>query len=210
MPKEKKIIMFSRNGVKITKTLYLDMTKRQNQADRDIIKTGYLTEVLEREAPTAPTQGHYEVTRIASRLGFWYDKKTWIPSSSGTNGVSKAAGYRMISLVTGTTRYEMVYPVSYHDVKVGTEARPWDILPGYQGMPAHFVGDLYREATKFLDTLETAPWISDKSPSWPELRKRTMTDLFGITGKPEVQPNDIKILSHGFDLKESFRKRPEK
>ena len=36
-----------------------------------------------------------------------------------------------------------------------------------------------------------------------------MVDLFGYEDGPKIQPNDIKILAHGFDLKESFRKRKE-
>ena len=36
-----------------------------------------------------------------------------------------------------------------------------------------------------------------------------MKDLFGDEKGPSTNYNDIKILSHGFDLKESFRKRKE-
>ena len=46
--------------------------------------------------------------------------------------------------------------------------------------------------------------------SWvEETKKSVMKDLFGNEKGPSVNYNDIKILSHGFDLKQSFRKRKE-
>jgi hypothetical protein len=78
-------------------------------------------------------------------------------------------------------------------------------------MPSHFVNDLYRETIKFLDTIENLgeSFSSVKYTKWSDVRQDVLRDFFGPSGKPEIQPNDIKILSHGFDLKESFRKRKE-
>jgi len=45
-------------------------------------------------------------------------------------------------------------------------------------------------------------WVND-------IRKEVLMDLFGDENGPTINYNDIKILSHGFDLKQSFRKRKE-
>lgn len=79
--------------------------------------------------------------------------------------------------------------------------RPWDILPGYTGMPDNMIDALVKEANNFIDICE---------PYNKEIRKEIMTDLFGYPDGPKIQPNNIKILAHGFDLKTSFRKDKEK
>ena len=44
-----------------------------------------------------------------------------------------------------------------------------------------------------------------------DVKKQVMIDLFGDDKGPEglINYNDLKIEAHGFDLKESFRKRKE-
>ncbi len=219
--------------------MYIDLTK---QTDAGQLKSYTKTEVLKKpdnvksqKQPSVHIQRwdgkdyETEVVRLESPLGFWYTKRIRTveyhrplvapETSSGLSAVLRFISY----LDPGTgTRYTLEYPEALAPgAKIGTDARPWDILPGYQGFPDHFVSDLYREACRFWDTLESATKkmnVSCRLDSHPhkpprnleEIKKSTMVDLFGISGKPEIQPNNIKILSHGFDLKESFRKRPEK
>ena len=46
-----------------------------------------------------------------------------------------------------------------------------------------------------------------KDMSWvDDIRKEVLRDLFGDENGPTINYNDIKRLSHGFDLKTSFRK----
>jgi hypothetical protein len=100
------------------------------------------------------------------------------------------------------------------------------VLPGYKGIVEHFITDLYKEVNKFFEVAEVnkvAYRIKDRTfgyngtpeeytsdMSWIyDVKKRVMIDLFGDEKGPTINYNDIKILSHGFDLKESFRKRKE-
>ena len=212
MPKEKKITYFSRNGVRITKTLYVDMTKESNKRDNGRAIVTMTTQVIEKGNPGVKVKAHDEIIRKASKLGFWYNKVTHHDEQIVGKEPDKKAVILGISLLSDGTRYELEYPKSYDGERPGIEARPWDLLPGYQGMPGHFVGDLYKETVNFLDTVEdlTESFSGLHYSKWEDVRKDVMRDLFGPTGKPETQPNDIKILSHGFDLKDSFRKRKEK
>lgn len=213
MPKEKKITYFSRNGVRITKTLYIDMTKEVNKRNNGRAEVFLTTQIIEKGNPGVKVKAQDEVIQKASKLGFWYNK---IIHRDGYQVIGKEPDKKAvilgITLLSDGTRYDFEYPKSYEGITPGIEARPWDLLPGYQGMPSHFVNDLYKEIVKFLDTVEglSKSFSSTQYTKWEDVRRSVMKDLFGPTGKPEVQPNDIKILSHGFDLRESFRKRKEK
>lgn len=211
MPKEKKIIYFSRNGVRITKTLHVDMTKEFNKRANGCVRVSTTTQTIEKGNPGVKEKAHNEIIQKASKLGFWYNKIIHHADQVVGREPDKTAVILEISLLSNGTRWNMEYPKSYDGINLGIEARPWDLLPGYQGMPGHFVIDLYREVTKFLDAVESfgETFISAHYTKWDNVRQDVMKDLFGPTGKPEIQPNDIKILSHGFDLKESFRKRKE-
>ena len=211
MPKEKKITYFSRNGVRITKTLYVDMTKETNKRVNGHAEVSLTSQVIEKGNPGVKEKEYDEVIRKPSKLGFWYNKTIHHASRLVGKEPDKEAEILRVSLLSDGTRYDLEYPKTYNGVSLGVEARPWDLLPGYQGMPGHFVDDLYKEVTQFFDTVESlALDLSGGHYSgWHELRKEVMKDFFGPTGKPEIQPNDIKILSHGYDLRESFRKRKE-
>ncbi len=87
--------------------------------------------------------------------------------------------------------------------------RPWDILPGYKGMPDNMINILIKEANRFIDLIFEYKNTFELSLTPEQYRKSIMIDLFGYEDGPKIQPNNIKILSHGFDLKESFRKRKE-
>jgi hypothetical protein len=211
MPKEKKITCFSRNGVRITKTLYVDMTKDSNKRANGCIKVSMTSRVIEKGNPGVKKEAYDEFIRKISDLGFWYNKVIHHGSQIVGQEPDKSSLILEISLLHYGTKWDMEYPKTYNGVNLGIDARPWDLLPGYQGMPSHFVNDLYRETIKFLDTIENLgeSFSSVKYTKWSDVRQDVLRDFFGPSGKPEIQPNDIKILSHGFDLKESFRKRKE-
>jgi len=215
MPKEKKITLYSRNGCKMSKTTNIDMTKwnniRKNRKLRSYSTKYAMEKVEEHDSWRNKKKETIIYERHESPLGFWYMVPKETTDEFGEPKKDPNAIIKKIELLVDGTLYEMEYPTEYHDVKIGIEARPWDILPGYQGIPGHMVNALYRETQKFFDSLESyLKIINVTAVKFKELKKSTMVDLFGITGKPESQPNDIKILSHGFDLKTSFRKAPEK
>ena len=65
MPKEKKIIYFSRNGVRITKTLYVDMTKESNKKDNGHIKISLTPQIIEKGNPGIKEKAHDEIIKKA-------------------------------------------------------------------------------------------------------------------------------------------------
>ena len=58
MPKEKKLTYFSRNGVRITKTLYVDMTKESNKRNNDCAKATMTTQFIEKGNPGVKEDAH--------------------------------------------------------------------------------------------------------------------------------------------------------
>ena len=137
------------------------------------------------------------------------------------------ATYKKLVFKFDDKRYEMIYPIKCGDVSINKETRPWDLLPGTNGIEDHFITDLYKEVIKFFDICEDERigyqiepayygYCGSKGPeyakdmSWVnDVRKEVLIDLFGDEKGPSVNYNDINILRHGFDLKQSFRKRKE-
>lgn len=219
MPKEKETILFSRNSIRIKKTNNIDFSKRREQP--------YTLSVVENTTyeKQAPSSGHYknsewvEITK-QSKLGFYYKSKEY--HSGGYVGEiknKKGLTVKTITVNLSTEQYQLSYPTGYADGHINIEERPWDIAPGSKGMPDHMITALVKETEKFFDVIfdnkisisQKKTWYNkeEKTINTKELRKQTFIDLFGYEDGPKEQPNNIKILAHGFDLKESFRKRKE-
>lgn len=98
---------------------------------------------------------------------------------------------------------------------VGVDTRPWEVVPESGDMPDHQVQALLKVVTDILTEVENSKAVikeyhkydSERTLSFYDLKKELMVDLFGDIRGPRFQSNEEKILSHGFDLKESFRKR---
>lgn len=221
MARERKITLFSRNLVKIEKTFGIDFEKRREPT----------FSLFKNEATTyegdAPISGHYEKggykeIKKESKLGFYYTHKFYVKSGYvGGSDNKKGLTIKKITVNLDTEQYVLSYPIQYAGSHIGIEERPWDIAPGSKGMEDHFIAALLKETNKFFDiifdnkidkTKEKQDWYhrnEEKHINTKELKKEVFIDLFGYADGPKVQPNNIKILAHGFDLKESFRKRKE-
>jgi len=68
-------------------------------------------------------------------------------------------------------------------------------------MDDHFVTDLIALLNKIYSLAE------DEKVDMSKIRKVSFTELFGYPDGPKFQTDAEKILSHGFDPVESFRKR---
>lgn len=234
--KEKSTVLYSHNGIKIERVDFIDMTKYTNQQNLNVLIENTVKQLLKKKEDKteviAATPAWDEVIKRESKLGFYYyetihhkkeDAKTIFNDKYG------GATFKKFVFKFSNKRFEMQYPISCGDVVVNKETRPWDILPGYTGTNDHFINDLYKEVLKFFEVAEVNRiayqikpaeyfgWNKNKEAeystdmSWIyEVRKRVFIDLFGDEKGPSINYNDIKILSHGFDLKESFRKRKEK
>lgn len=134
-----------------------------------------------------------------SVLGFYYKSKEEVEYEVETK-VGVEVVYRTIFIYLYETVYKIKYPISCNDVEIGYDARPWDICIGDMSMLEHFIKALQK-------TIEEI--FSNATPikHWERTKDKIFTELFGNAKGYTTLPNDIKIVSHGFDPKESFRKR---
>ena len=208
--REKSRTLYSRNGIRIVKTENL----QNNSLNKKwCFEKAMRVERLENLPEANKRDGSgYVVKRYESPLGFYYTTTEWV--GCDTSKKPKSVTYKKYIIWLDTTKYELEYPTEYSSNNmtqhIDVDMRPWDILPGYNGIPDNMVNALVREINGFIDLLYEYKKSLDGLNLTPEsYRKSIMIDLFGYEDGPKIQPNDIKILSHGFDLKESFRKRKE-
>lgn len=229
--KEKATVLYSRNGIKIEKIEFLDMTKWPNMKDLGILVKTTIEQHLKRDnkVEIIPAKKAWKetITRT-SKLGFYYyeiREHKAEPQKIINHDKYDFAKYKKLVFKFDTKRYEMMYPIKCGDVSINKETRPWDLLPGTNGIEDHFITDLYKEVIKFFDICEDErigyqigrtytshgyEMLYTKDMSWVDnIRKEVLIDLFGDEKGPSINYNDIKILSHGFDTKQSFRKRKE-
>lgn len=204
--REKKITLYSRNGIKIEK-------------NENLLKKGYFfrhgsTEkviervLIESKERIIRTGKHKYMIKKESPLGFYYYKPASYYENYSSVEKCMCASFNTIYFQLNDKRYYLEYPTKYKDVCIGIETRPWDILPGYKGIFDHFITDLYKELNKFFDLIEDNNKLLGVE-NLQLIKDTTFIDIFGNPKCPSTNYNDIKILSHGFDLKESFRKRKE-
>lgn len=230
--KEKATVLYSRNGIKIEKVEFLDMTKWPNMKDVDVLIKTTVDQRLKRDSKVEviPAKKAWKetITRT-SKLGFYYyeiiEHKAE-PQKIINHDKYDAATYNKLVFKFDDKRYEMIYPIKCGDISINKETRPWDLLPGTNGIEDHFITDLYKEVIKFFDICEDerigyqisparygyykTDAVYAKDMGWVnDVRKEVLIDLFGDEKGPSVNYNDINILRHGFDLKQSFRKRKE-
>ncbi len=211
--REKKITLYSCNGIKIEK--YTNLQNRHYGIYNGIISK--VIEYKQKETDMLPSNvyrkfSHYKSSyevKLKSPLGFYYTKTINRNDYIGSKVESIEANFKYINVFADNEKYYLEYPISYKDAKIGIEIRPWDILPGYKGIFDHFINSLFDDVNKFFNIIDDNKNLLNNRLNYNELRKTTYIDLFGNENGPTVNYNDIKILSHGFDLKESFRKRKE-
>ena len=164
----------------------------------------------------------FEVVRTKSPLGFYYDKTIYNSEPSSRSNDSRNTFMKIWTFYIGNRTYKLSYYVEYNGTHVNQEIRPWDICEGDKSMPDHYVDALLSELNNmFADiTVLKNKDIRDTSSyevkSWNRFntynikdnskKREIFTDLFGYPEGPKYQTNEEKILSHGFDLKTSFRK----
>lgn len=215
--REKSITLYSRNGIKIIKTTHIDTTKYHNKTYA--FEETSRTEILEKdvyEFISPKRLSHYEYKKCESKLGFYYTKRIWIDAAnkSTLQLKGKKVDYTKYIIWVDGEKYELEYPRSYiSDTMTQTinkyDNRPWDIVPGYKGIPDHFITALYKEVMKFIDVMYEYKNKIEFKNGVDYYKNNIMIDLFGNENGPQEQPNNIKIEAHGFDTKISFRKRKE-
>lgn len=137
-----------------------------------------------------------------SPLGFYYETTEEVEYEEETP-MSARIEYHEITIYLFTKSYTIKYPVSCNDVKIGFDARPWDICIGDMSMRENFIKAL----NKILDDIfvSAAP-----IKGIARTKEKVFKEVFGNVNGYSTVDNEIKIVSHGFDPKESFRKIKKK
>ena len=204
--REKKITLYSRNGIKIER--YENLLNKFYKFHEGIYEKTIERVSVESSSNVVRTGKKDFKVKCISPLGFYYYRPiTWSDRDKETEKRINAS-FNTISVQIYDKKYYFEYPLRYKDVRIGVETRPWDILPGYKGIFDHFIIDLYKELNKFFDIIEDNNKLL-KVDNIRKLKADIFKDIFGNPDGPAENYNDIKILSHGFDLKQSFRKRKE-
>ena len=143
-------ILYSRNGIRIIKSensqgwfdkkmRFETITRVENLENISIGK--YKTEVqkIQHESP----------------LGFYYYTTSYY--NSYDHKKHKCVTYRKYILYLDSDKYEMEYPIAYENhgdhQHINVEMRPWDICPGYKGIPDNMIQVLFKEAQNFINIL---------------------------------------------------------
>jgi hypothetical protein len=165
----------------------------------------------------------YEIVRTKSPLGFYYDKRVLVNKTQEKNTQTNTC-MKIWTFYIGNRIYKLSYYIEYNGTHINQEIRPWDICEGDKSMPDHYVNALLSELNNMFsdisvlknkDIRDTSSNEKDTN-SWNRYytfnikdntkKREIFTDLFGYPEGPKYQTNEEKILSHGFDLKTSFRK----
>lgn len=164
------------------------------------------------------------VIRAKSPLGFYYDKTVYEDDYAYTK--STAIEKHTYSFYLPDKHYVLTFYVSYMGTHVSYEQRPWEIADNVS-IGEHYIFDLLKEIDNIYlemnsvkkknlyelpDTEDTNRWgmygsrYNKYKYNDSTIKSNLYKDLFGDAKGPKFQTNDEKILSHGFDLKTSFRK----
>ena len=178
----------------------------------------YITKTVE-ETKESPLGFYYKVKTIHRELKTKYKDNNYKYNST-------AILYKTYTIFGPNYRYIIKYPWSYNGVNIGIDNRPYDIV-SKSGIEDHFIYDL-KEVLDTIFEICKNDKISYKSEYYKrysseinlddklipiqitDIKMNIYLDIFGFKNGPIQQLNNDKILSHGFDLKNSFRNRKEK
>lgn len=199
----KRKTVFSRNNIKLEKIEHdspIGFTIEDIKCESTIFGKTEIADSNPFKINTKSGEIKKEVT-LKSPLGFYYTKT--IIEREDTR--KQKGDVWTIVFWTWTDRnktsYNLSYPIKKNDTEVSIETRPWEILNN-ESFPTQLLSILEKELKNGLDIIKNRALAKEK-------QKKIFTDIFGYPEGPKFQTDEEKILSHGFDLKESFRKRKE-
>jgi len=200
---EKKKILFSNCEVIVEKYDNHTIDSYSITHGESFFHVGERKEIINGDRIVSKEGKWHNRIKCKSPLGFYYYKGE---SDIRYKTSYDECGRRKIYIITfDGGRYEIKYLVSYNNTSICHETRPWDLSGN--GMPDHFIKDLEKVLNDIVDFMYGTKLYDKEKIS--EFKNDVFTDLFGFPSGMKTQTNEGKILSHGFDLKMSFRKRKE-
>ena len=126
-------IIFNKNHIKIT---YTDIGK-YSEKFRVVWTTSYET-IYPKGMTITVINKKWEKVVKESPLGFYYNSMEEVEYEVETP-VSSKIQYHVVYVYLYDHYYTITYPVSCNDVKIGFDARPWDICIGDMSMRENFI-----------------------------------------------------------------------
>lgn len=200
--------LFNKGGIFIIKYISKNITNNDYIYSSEVpITTGDLPPMMkdERVIGRAGRGKHRGMLKCISPLGFYYYKSERSYNYYGNSRYKEVGLRQHFNIHLDGCAYEISYLKKHNDTSIGHETRPWDLVGN--GMPDHFINDLENILNQIIDDLHGNNYDEEKIKSF---KNNIFIDLFGDVDGIKIQTNDLKILSHGFDLKTSFRKEKEK
>ena len=199
--REKRKILFSKCDVVVAKVEIKGWCGTGIQSNRIVFKKD--EKVIKDDSRVVCYTGKGgRIAKCISPLGFYYYKNINNIKTKTVYGEEGVRYKHIIGINSGY--YEITYITKLNSTSIGHETRPWDLIGN--GIEDHLIHDLERLLSNLIVSLEDYGYKKD---DLKEFKNTLFIDLFGSADGIKTQTNEGKILSHGFDLKESFRKRKE-
>lgn len=195
--RSKTIHLFNKNHITLVKTEEAVRNEPVCTINRDTV---YLTSPLSKGKRRMLSAGNYIRMTCESKLGFYYEKVVYVSISS----YMETGEICIVTVKEDMTTYTLTYYKRYRDMCIGVDKRPWELFEDEKAMLEHFIYDLKKQIDMLLDIIYSNKKMKIKYTG--DIKKLLYKDLFGSEKGIRFQTNDEKILSHGFDLKTSFRK----
>ena len=216
MKKENKKVLFSRNRISLT-------------SEDTISQDAYVCSDIGLPNSLSSDDGRYEkrtktirkkVTRkCESPLGFYYFKDEFIEKEVDEPVDNSHVYIYEIYLVSKHHIYKLIIPRCQGSIRISVDTRPWNIVSGYKSLSDNLIQDLFNILESiFFELQNDKAYVAFKnnnkleksSERLGQFKNKLYLSIFGNSKGPIQQTNSEKILSHGFDLKTSFRKDKEK
>ena len=160
--------------------------------------TNYQETIYPKGMTITAIKSKWEYVIKESPLGFYYNSFQEVEYEEEVPFGVRIKFHRVF-IYLHTKYYEITYPVECNDVKIGFDARPWDICIGDISIQENFIKTL----NKILDDIFVSA-VPIKGIA--RTKEKLYSELFGNKKGYSTVDNEVKIISHGFDPKESFRK----
>lgn len=207
--REKTVTLFSKNHISVIK-------KENMNNPEEFVRIEKISNKYQFRKYKMNWWNQYTVNVIKeSPLGFLYEEKEKRYKGRDMNS-STCEEKQIVYLFRHNYMIEIVYPISYNNVEINVDLRPWQLIDE-KSMPDHFILDLKKVIDDILseileDKLEVCTREEyfnysnpDKMITYNELKDMLYEDLFGSTKGIRFQTDLEKIDSHGFDKVTSFR-----
>lgn len=203
--------IFNKNHILITKTEY----NGKNGIGVLIRNTDNRTYIGKRESWV---NSYYINETFKSPLGFYYIKQI-TKYKGGSTDISDYKKWKEINVyLPNNISYKITYITHCDNKTISAEVRPWEVSADDKPMAEHFIFALKEEIDKIINLIDEhrlvlqryVSYMKNVNLSLTEFKREIYKDLFGSEKGIRFQTDAEKILSHGFDLKSSFRKPKEK